>query len=150
MQQSVILGSDHAGYELKNTLKVLLQEEGWYVEDLGAHSKNSCDYADIAHAACRKVIESACPAVLICGTGIGMSMAANRHASIRAAVCSYEFHARAAREHNDANILCLGERVTAPGLAMELVKIFLSTPFTGGRHQRRIEKIEPIAQEIEL
>ncbi len=142
MAKTLYIGSDHAGLSLKNALIPVLTQDGWKVEDMGTKDGNSCDYPDFAHAVCARVLESNSFGILICGTGLGMSMAANRHKGIRAAVCSLEFHARAAREHNNANILCLGERVTAPGLAIELAKIFLATDFAGGRHQRRIEKIE--------
>lgn len=143
MKKTLYIGSDHAGLALKEALIPALAEDGWQVEDLGAHSKDSCDYPDFAHPVCAKVLETSCPGVLICGTGIGMSMAANRHKGIRAAVCTHEFHVRATREHNNANVLCLGERVTAPGLAVDLARLFLSTEYTAGRHQRRVEKIEP-------
>lgn len=142
MNRIIYMGSDHAGLALKDLLAKALAGEGWTVEDMGAHSKDSCDYPDFAHAVCTRVLETGSFGILICGTGIGMSITANRHRGIRAALCTHEFHARAAREHNDANILCLGERVTAPGLAAELAKVFLATEFAGGRHQRRVEKIE--------
>lgn len=143
MDKTLYIGSDHAGFTLKISLAEALQKAGWTVEDMGASSQASCDYPDFAHAVCARVLETGSFGILICGTGIGMSIAANRHKGIRAALCTHEFHARAARAHNDANVLCLGERVTAPGLAAELAEIFLTTKFEGGRHQRRIEKIEP-------
>ncbi len=143
MVKTVYIGSDHAGMAMKQVLVPFIKESGWNVEDMGAKTGESCDYPDFAHAVCTKVLETGAIGILICGTGIGMSMAANRHKGIRAALCCLEFHARMAREHNDANVLCLGERVTAPGLAAELARIFLTSEFAGGRHQRRIEKIEP-------
>lgn len=139
---SVYIASDHAGFALKEALANALREAGKTVEDLGPTTDARTDYPDFARKVCAKVLETGNPGVLICGTGIGMSMSANRHRGIRAAVCTHEFHARAAREHNNANIICLGERVTAPGLAAELLRIFLSAPFTGGRHSARVEKIE--------
>ena len=142
MTKTVYMGSDHAGLALKEVLLPALAADGWHVEDMGTHTKDSCDYPDFAHAVCARVLGTGCPGILICGTGIGMSMAANRHKGIRAALCTHEFHARATREHNNANVLCLGERVTAPGLAVALAKIFLTTEYAGGRHQKRIEKIE--------
>jgi len=142
MNKTIYMGSDHAGLVLKDLLVKALADEGWTVEDMGTHSKDSRDYPDFAHAVCTRVLETGSFGILICGTGIGMSITANRHRGIRAALCTHEFHARATREHNDANILCLGERVTAPGLAVELAKMFLATEFAGGRHQRRVEKIE--------
>ena len=142
MHKTIFIASDHAGFDLKTVILKTLKEEGWNVEDMGTYSCDSCDYPDMAHKVCRNVLEKNCPGILICGTGIGMSMAANRHPGIRAAVCTHEFHARTARAHNNANILCLGERVTAPGLAAELVRIFLATEFEGGRHERRVSKVE--------
>jgi ribose 5-phosphate isomerase B len=142
MTRHLTIASDHAGLSLKNFLLAELRKEGWNVDDMGTHTQASCDYPEFAHAACANVLEKNCPGILVCGTGIGMSMAANRHKGIRAAVCTHEFHARAAREHNNANVLCLGERVTAPGLALELARIFLATEFEGGRHERRTDKIE--------
>lgn len=142
MAKIIYTGSDHAGLALKNVLIPFLAGEGWTVEDIGAKSADNCDYPDFAHAVCSKVLETGSLGILVCGTGIGMSIAANRHKGIRAALCTHEFHARAAREHNDANVLCLGERVTAPGLAVELARIFLATEYAGGRHRKRVEKIE--------
>lgn len=142
MIRFISIGSDHAGLALKNVLVEMLQQDGWNVEDFGTNSDGSCDYPDFAHAVCENVLKRNCPGILICGTGIGMSMAANRHHGIRAALCTHEFHARATRQHNNANVLCLGERVTAPGLAMELTRIFLATEYEGGRHERRVAKIE--------
>lgn len=142
MTKTVYMGSDHAGFALKETLVSALAGKGWVVKDVGTHTRESCDYPDFAHMVCTKVLETGSFGILICGTGIGMSITANRHKGIRAALCTHEFHARATREHNDANILCLGERITAPGLAVELAQLFLSTEFAGGRHQSRLEKIE--------
>lgn len=137
----VALGADHGGYELKGQIKRLLIDLGHSVEDLGCNSPESVDYPDLATAVSNKIIDAGCEVgILICGTGIGMSMAVNRDPRIRAALCHDEFTARLSREHNNANILCLGARVTGPGLAEEIVKIWLSTSFSGGRHQRRIDK----------
>lgn len=139
---TLYIASDHAGFDLKNALAAALKEKGIAVTDLGTDSMASCDYPDFAHTLCSKVLETGAPGILICGTGIGMSIAANRHHGIRAALCTHEFHAKACRAHNNANVLCLGARVTAPGLAIELADLFLTTPFEGGRHQTRIERIE--------
>ncbi len=141
-KKNIYIASDHAGYGLKIALAAALRAEGYSFTDLGTNDEGSCDYPDFAHPVCEAVLRENVLGILICGTGIGMSIAANRHIGIRAAVCTHEFHARAAREHNNANILCLGERVTAPGLALELARIFLTTEFAGGRHQRRVDKIE--------
>lgn len=143
MNKTVYIGCDHAGLALKKVLIPALKQWDWTVEDLGTDSEDSCDYPDLAHTVCYKVLETEAVGILICGTGIGMSIAANRHKGIRAALCTHEFHARATREHNNANVLCLGERITAPGLAVELAKIFLTTPYAGGRHQKRLDKLDP-------
>lgn len=136
----VFIGSDHAGLQLKEQLIEHLTAMGHSIEDMGTHSKASCDYPLFAEAVCKGVLahpESF--GILVCGTGIGMSMAANRHPGIRAALCACEFQARATREHNNANVLCLGERVTGVAIALEMARLFLETPFEGGRHLRRIE-----------
>ena len=106
---------------------------------MGPENAESCDYPVFAQTVCNKVLEEDAMGILICGTGVGMSMAANRIAGIRAALCTNEFHARATRQHNNANVLCLGERVTGPGVAVQLADLFLETAFEGGRHQRRID-----------
>lgn len=136
--KTVYIASDHAGYLLKKELTANLERVGYKVEDLGTDSEASCNYPDFADALCEKVKESKNFGILICGTGIGMSMVANRHKGIRAALCTHVYHALASREHNDANVLCLGARVTAPGLALIMAKMFLRTPFEGGRHAERI------------
>ena len=141
----VYLASDHAGFALKQALLAHLASLGLETMDLGAHNQESCDYPDFAHRLCAEVTATDGYGILICGTGIGISITANRHAGIRAALCTHEFHAEATRAHNNANVLCLGERVTASGLACRLAEIFLSTPFEGGRHQRRIERINAVA-----
>ena len=135
----IAIGCDHGGIGLKQEIQALLLEEGHEVDDEGCYSAESVDYPDFANAVCRKVIDGECErGILVCGTGIGMSMAANRHEQIRAALCHELYTARMSREHNDANVLCLGARVTGPGLAVEIVRTWLSTLFAGGRHQRRI------------
>lgn len=140
---TLFIASDHAGFTLKQALRQHLEARGWKTEDLGAHSRESCDYPLFADTLCREVLRTGHKGILICGTGVGMSMAANRHKGIRAALCTHEFHAAATRAHNDANVLCLGERITAPGLACILADIFLSTEFEGGRHQRRVGLLDP-------
>ncbi|MDR2489532.1 MAG: ribose 5-phosphate isomerase B [Desulfovibrio sp.] len=139
----VLIASDHAGFTLKQTLCRHLTDRGWTMEDLGAYSQESCDYPLFANTLCQKALRTGNKGILICGSGVGMSIAANRHKGIRAALCTHEFHASATRAHNDANILCLGERVTAPGLACLLADVFLDTAFEGDRHQRRIDLIDP-------
>lgn len=140
MAKKVFIASDHAGFSLKQVLVQHLQEKGQEVVDLGPDQAVSCDYPDSAFKVTDKVLaEEGSFGILICGTGIGMSMAANRVMGIRAALATCEFHARACREHNNANVLCLGERVTGAGVAVNLADIFLETEFLAGRHLRRIE-----------
>ena len=136
-------GSDHAGFGLKQKLVQYLLQAGHDVEDLGTRSEASCDYADFAHPVCTAVLEhSETFGLLICGSGIGMSMAANRHAGIRAALCHHSLEARLTREHNDANVLVLGARIIGDDLAKDILDAFLRASFSGGRHQQRVKKIE--------
>lgn len=136
----IAIGSDHGGLSLKKVVLDVLQQLGHEGEDVGCFNSDSVDYPHFADLVCGKVAKGVVDrGILICGTGIGMSMAANKHAAIRAALCSEQYTARMSREHNDANVLCLGERVTGPGIAEEIVRTWLSTQFDGGRHLRRIE-----------
>ena len=136
----IAIGCDHGGIDLKKVVLPLLEELGHEVLDQGTHSTDSVDYPQFASAVCNMVAEKTCDrGILICGTGIGMSMAANRNSTIRAALCNDIYTARMSREHNNANILCLGARVIGPGLAEEIVKAWLDTDFAEGRHLRRIE-----------
>lgn len=138
----VAVGNDHGGLALKETVISLLREMGHDVVDLGTNSGDSCDYPDFAGKVAEGVGSGAYDrGVLICGTGIGMSIAANKVKGVRAALCNEIFSARMARAHNDANILCLGARVVGPGVAAEIVKAFFTTEFEAGRHARRVEKI---------
>ena len=147
--RTIHLASDHAGFALKGLLARHLESRGYAVQDHGTHSTESCDYPVLAHALAAAVeAEPEGLGVLICGTGIGMSIAANRMAGIRAAVCLNEYLARMTRMHNDANVLCLGERVIGIGLAFSIADVFLATPFEGGRHQRRIDLIETCCPSI--
>jgi len=135
----IAIGCDHGGIELKKPIVRLLEEMGHEVDDQGCYSIESVDYPDFANAVCSKVRDAFCErGILICGTGVGMSMAANRFKEIRAALCHEQFTAQMSREHNNANVLCLGARVTGPGLALEIVRTWVTTEFAGGRHQRRI------------
>lgn len=138
---AIHLASDHAGLGLKNILAGYLEKSGHKIVDHGTNSEQSCDYPDYAHALCQAVATSGETGILVCGTGIGMSMAANRHSEIRAALCTSELAARLCRQHNDANVLCLGARITGDELALAIVDAFLSAEFEGGRHERRISKI---------
>ncbi len=139
------VASDHAGFVLKNIVKEHLIALGYTVQDHGTHDTNSCDYPLFAQELCKAMENSPeSRGILICGTGVGMSIMANRYAYIRAALCANEFQTRATRQHNDANVLCLGERVLGSGLALELVDIFLTTPFEGGRHSKRIDMFSKV------
>lgn len=141
------IGSDHAGYGLKLEVIKYLDEKGISFTDVGCNGE-SCDYPDIAKALCEKIVNGECSkGILICGTGIGMSMAANKVHGIRAALCSDYFSAKYTRLHNDANVICLGARTIGSGLALELVDVFLNTEFEGGRHQRRIDIFKKIEEE---
>ena len=141
MAQNIHIGCDHAALALKNIIIRQLEERGLTVTDHGTYTPESCDYPDIAHDVAQAVEKETGTGILLCGTGIGMSMAANHHKGIRAALCTTELHAKFARRHNDANILCLGARMTGVELAKAIVEAFLTTGFEGGRHKRRIDKI---------
>lgn len=138
----IILASDHAGYLLKEELKKFFNKENIITIDVGCYSREGCDYPDFAKAGCAKVLEdSRNVGIFICGFGIGMSMAANRNPKIRAALCDSVQAATLAREHNDANVLVLAGRRIKPRKAIKIVKVFLTTDFSGGRHARRIKKL---------
>ena len=138
----IAIGCDHGGLELKNAIVEHIKEKGLEIKDLGIYENHSVDYPDVAKPVCQEVQNgNAEKAILVCGTGIGMSIAANKIKGIRAAVCSDHFSVKFTRLHNNTNVLCLGGRVLGTGLALELVDIFLTTPFEGGRHQTRIDKI---------
>ncbi|MFM2151076.1 MAG: ribose 5-phosphate isomerase [Pseudomonadota bacterium] len=140
----VALGSDHAGPALRATLRAALEEAGHPVLDLGTHGPESVDYPDYADAVAAAVLQGRARfGVLVCGTGIGISIAANRHAGIRCALVHDVTGARLCREHNDANVLALGARVTGPEVALDALRAFLATPFAGGRHERRVTKLTP-------
>lgn len=140
---TIAIGSDHAGFALKRTLVDLLNELGWDHEDVGCHSAESVDYPDIAHAVAAAVVAGRYErAILVCGTGAGMAVTANKTPGVRAVVANDAFTAHQAREHLDAQVLCLGERIVGPGLARDIVRIYLNAQFEGGRHARRIGKIE--------
>ena len=141
----IVLGSDHGGFTLKEEIKKHLENRGIAFTDVGCHDTNSVDYPDIAKAACEKIVSGECEkGLLFCGTGVGISIAANKVKGIRACCCSDTFSAKYTRLHNDANVLCMGGRVVSAGLAEMMVDLFLDTEFEGGRHQRRIDKISEI------
>jgi len=146
-KMKLAIASDHGGFVLKEYLKEIITESGWEYVDLGPQNDDSVDYPDFAIKVAEGVAEGKyARGILVCGTGIGMSIAANKVPGIRAALCHDTFSAQATREHNDSNILALGERVVGKGLATEIVKIWLKTDFAGGRHQGRVEKIKEIEE----
>ncbi|MBN1842078.1 MAG: ribose 5-phosphate isomerase B [Deltaproteobacteria bacterium] len=139
----IIIGSDHAGFPMKEKVKVFLQNRGIEVEDVGTYNEESVDYTDFGKKVAREVSGGAFErGVLICGTGIGMSMVANRFQGVRAALANDLFSAVMSRRHNDSNILVMGGRLIGDTLALQLVDTWLETPFEGGRHQRRLEKMD--------
>ncbi len=136
------MGSDHGGFEFKQMIIEFLREMGQEVDDVGCYSTESVDYPDFADKVCAKVQSKECECgILVCGTGIGMSIAANRHRDIRAALCHEAYTARMSREHNNANVLCLGGRVLGSEIALDVVGSWVETKFAGGRHQRRLDKL---------
>ena len=140
----ILIASDHGGFKLKSEIIKYIKELGLDIEDFGCYNTESCDYPVYAKLVAEKIIEDKSEdikGILVCGTGIGMSIAANRYKGIRASHCTDTFSARMTRMHNDSNILCLGERITGVGLAIDIVDIWLNTPFEGGRHQKRIDMI---------
>jgi ribose 5-phosphate isomerase B len=144
------IGSDHGGFELKEeVVKFLKTDPSVEVRDFGASSKDSVDYPDFGAKVSEAVAQGSVDrGILICGTGIGMSIVANRYPGVRAALCHDHFTAQMSREHNDANILVMGERVLGKGVALDVVKTWLETPFAGGRHQLRLNKIRDIETSI--
>ncbi len=137
----IAIGSDHGGFTLKAAVIEEMKSLGHEVEDCGCYSTDSAEYPVFAEAVCEKVKAGACErGILICGTGIGMSLVANRHRTIRAALCHDNYTSRMCRKHNDANILCIGARVTGLAVALDMVAVFLTTEFEGGRHQQRISR----------
>ena len=141
----IVIGSDHAAYALKEKIKAFLIERSIDVEDVGCHSEDSVDYPDVGIKLASMVSSGKFDkGILMCGTGIGMSMVANKFPHVRAALCADIFSAVMSRRHNDSNILVLGGRVIGDILAMEIVKVWLETPFDGGRHQRRLEKFDKL------
>lgn len=143
--KKIVIASDHAGFDLKNIVKSQLTADNYEIYDVGTYTKDSCDYPIFAEKACKYLLDgNADLCILICGTGIGMSIAANKIKGIRAACCSDTYSAKYTRLHNDANTLCMGARVIGEGLAYEIAKVFLETEFEGGKHQRRVNLISEI------
>lgn len=146
-KQPILLGSDHAAFRLKEVIKKYMMESGLDIEDVGTHSENSVDYPDFAIKVASRISHGTYQqGILLCGTGLGMSMAANKFPHVRAALCNDLFSAMMSKRHNNANILVMGGRVVGDSLALEIVKTWLATPFDGGRHQRRIDKFDSIEQ----
>lgn len=144
----IAMGADHGGFSLKETIKQHLEEQGHEILDLGTYDTASCHYPVYAEKVARAVAAGQAErGILVCGTGIGMSIAANKIPGIRAAAVSDCFTAQATREHNDANILCLGERTVGPGLAMRIVDTYLAAQFQGGRHQTRLDMIAALEKD---
>ena len=144
--KKIVIGCDHAGFNIKNAIKTHIIEKGYEVVDVGTYSADSCHYPVYASAACEKILSGECElGILICGTGIGMSIAANKHNGIRAACCSDTFSARLTKEHNNANMLCFGERVVGVGLATDLVDAFLDAEYSNeGNHLIRVAMLTDI------
>ena len=142
------LGSDHAGLRLKTVIAAHLMEEGRQVLDFGTTSEAPCDYPEFARLVAEAVRDGQCECgILVCATGVGMAICANKVRGVRAGACNDLYTARFSRLHNDLNILCLGERVIGPGLALEIVRVWLDTPFEGGRHARRLDLIGALEDE---
>ena len=137
----IIIGSDHGGFRLKEEVIKHLKSLNYEIIDLGCYNTDSCDYPVVAKAVAKEVLNTNSRGILICGTGIGVSITANRFEGIRASHCTDTFTARMTRMHNNSNILCLGERITGTGLALDIVDIWLNTEYEGGRHQKRIDMI---------
>lgn len=141
-QNTIAIASDHAGYALKEQLKPFLESLGYQALDLGTHSEESVDYPDFGDAVAKSIIaKQARFGIAICGSGIGISIAANRHAGVRSALCSESLSAQLSRQHNDANVLALGARLIGIETAKDCVRRFLETPYEGGRHQKRVDKL---------
>lgn len=150
-KQIIAMGSDHAGFDLKEMLKAVLVGDGYQVVDLGTDSHDSVDYPDFGRAVAEAITDGrAEKGVIVCGTGIGISIAANRYPAVRAALCGSGLEARLAREHNDANVLALGARIVGSEVAQDCLSEFLSTEFAGGRHSGRVEKLsQPVQRQVE-
>jgi ribose 5-phosphate isomerase B len=143
MNRNLVIASDHAGYELKEYLVKKLKDLNYEVQDLGTSSNERVDYPNYAHQLANIVKSKNQKGILLCGTGIGMSMAVNKHKDIRGALCTSIEMAKLSREHNDANVLIMGARITKPELAWDILETWLNTEFAGGRHEKRTEAINP-------
>lgn len=147
-KERIAIGADHAGYRLKEFVKKLLEDKGFEVIDVGTHSEERCHYPEYAKKVAKMVSEGEVPrGILVCGSGIGMSIVANKFKGVRAALCHNIYSAKYSRLHNDSNVLCLGGRVTGEDLTREIVETWLNTPFEGGRHQERLNLIAQLEEE---
>ena len=146
-KKEIVLACDHAGLEMKQAIREMLEGEGYAVTDVGTYTADSMDYPDLEKPLASEVLSRLIPGVIICGTGIGVSIAANKMHGIRAALCHDEFTAQMCREHNNANVLAMGARVLSIDTAKKLVTIFLSTEFAGDRHERRVNKLMALENE---
>lgn len=145
MERKIVIACDHAGNEVKDAIIKDLRQQGYEVTDFGCDGLTSVNYPDYAHLVCLAVQQNEAPfGILVCGTGIGMSMAANKHRGIRAALCENPFSAEMTRRHNDANVICLGARVISAEKAISLVNLFLTTPYEGGRHDARVAMLNAL------
>ena len=144
--EKLFISSDHAAFEEKEMLKKYLESNNIEVEDVGTYSNERCNYPDFAVALCKKVLSSEIKGILLCGSGIGVSMTANRFSGIRAALCHNEYSAKMGREHNDANVICLGERVSGFGMVEAIVDAWNDSSFQGGRHEGRVDKINALSK----
>ena len=147
MQKKIIIGSDHGGFNLKQKIIEHLKSNGYEIDNVGCFSEESCDYPVIAKQVCEKVTSGDNLGILVCGTGPRSTIYANKVKGIRASHCTDTFSARLTRQHNDSNILCLGERITGSGLALDIVDEWLNASFEGGRHQRRVDMINELDME---
>lgn len=143
----IAVGCDHAGLKMKNTIISSLSDMGYEYTDFGTYDENSCDYPDYALKVAEAVAQGDCErGIIVCGTGIGVSIVANKVKGIRCAHCTDTFSAKACREHNDANVITFGDRISGIGVVLDCVKLFLETPFSGGRHVKRVEKIKAVEE----
>ena len=143
----IAVGCDHAGLKMKNTIISSLSDMGYEYTDFGTYDENSCDYPDYALKVAEAVAQGDCErGIIVCGTGIGVSIVANKVKGIRCAHCTDTFSAKACREHNDANVITFGDRISGIGVVLDCVKLFLETPFSGGRHVKRVEKIKTVEE----
>ncbi|MCK5760007.1 MAG: ribose 5-phosphate isomerase B [Candidatus Delongbacteria bacterium] len=143
-EEKIYLGSDHGGFELKEIIKIFLEDNNYTVEDLGCYSEGSVDYPQFGRAVAKAVVENNARGIIICGTGVGISMAANKVKGARAGLCHSIEYAKLTRQHNNANILAMGGRFIEPDLAKKITEAFMNTEFEGGRHQRRVDDIDNV------